>query len=77
LEQLTVVLRSKAGEGGRLFGSITNKQIAEELEKMNIKLDKRKIALDEPIRTLGITNVPVKLHPEVTATLKVQVIEGQ
>ncbi|WP_199616937.1 50S ribosomal protein L9 [Paenibacillus alkalitolerans] len=77
LEQLTVVLRSKAGEGGRLFGSITNKQIAEELEKMKYKLDKRKIVLDEPIRTLGVTSVPVKLHPEVTATLKVQVLEGQ
>ncbi|WP_274365034.1 50S ribosomal protein L9 [Paenibacillus thermotolerans] len=77
LEQLTVVLRSKAGEGGRLFGSITNKQVAEELEKMKIKLDKRKIIMDEPIRTLGFTNVPVKLHPDVTATLKVQVVEGQ
>jgi len=76
LEQLTVVLKSKAGEGGRLFGSITNKQIAEELEKMKIKIDKRKIALDEPIRTLGTTQVPVKLHPDVTATLKVQVTEG-
>ncbi|HZG84879.1 50S ribosomal protein L9 [Paenibacillus sp.] len=76
LEGLTVVLKSKSGEGGRLFGSITNKQIAEELEKMKIKIDKRKIALDEPIRTLGTTQVPVKLHPEVTATLKVQVTEG-
>jgi len=76
LEELTVVLKSKAGEGGRLFGSITNKQIAEELEKMKIKIDKRKIALDEPIRTLGTTQVPVKLHPDVTATLKVQVTEG-
>jgi large subunit ribosomal protein L9 len=76
IEELTVVLSSKSGEGGRLFGSITNKQIAEQLEKMKIKIDKRKIALDEPIRTLGVTNVPVKLHPEVTATLKVQVIEG-
>jgi large subunit ribosomal protein L9 len=77
LEGMTVVLRSKAGEGGRLFGSITNKQIAEELEKMKIKLDKRKIMLDEPIRTLGFTNVPVKLHHDVTVTLKVQVVEGQ
>ena len=76
LEDLTVVLKSKSGEGGRLFGSITNKQIAEELEKMKIKIDKRKIALDEPIRTLGTTLVPVKLHPAVTATLKVQVTEG-
>ncbi|HZG57298.1 50S ribosomal protein L9 [Paenibacillus sp.] len=76
LEEMTVVLTSKAGEGGRLFGSITNKQVAEALEKMNVKLDKRKIVMDEPIRTLGVTQVPVKLHPEVTATLKVQVKEG-
>lgn len=76
LEELTVVLTSKSGEGGRLFGSITNKQIAEQLEKLQIKIDKRKIALDEPIRALGVTHVPVKLHPEVTATLKVQVTEG-
>ncbi|HZG74368.1 MAG TPA: 50S ribosomal protein L9 [Paenibacillus sp.] len=76
LEGITVVLTSKAGEGGRLFGSITNKQVAEELEKLKIKLDKRKIVMDEPIRTLGVTQVPVKLHPEVTGTLKVQVKEG-
>jgi len=76
LEGMTVVLTSKAGDGGRLFGSITNKQVAEELEKMKVKLDKRKIVMDEPIRTLGVTQVPVKLHPEVTATLKVQVKEG-
>lgn len=76
LEQMTVEMTSKAGEGGRLFGSITNKQIAEALEKMKIKLDKRKIVLDEPIRALGVTQVPVKLHPEVTTTLKVHVKEG-
>ncbi|WP_349408991.1 50S ribosomal protein L9 [Pseudalkalibacillus sp. SCS-8] len=75
LEKLTVELSTKAGEGGRLFGSITSKQIAEELKKKNYKIDKRKIELSEPIRTLGYTNVPVKLHPEVTATLKVHVTE--
>lgn len=77
LENLTVVLRSKSGEGGRLFGSITNKQISEQLQKMKINIDKRKIALESPIRTLGVTNVQVKLHPDVSATLKVQVIEGE
>lgn len=76
LEKLTVELSTKAGEGGRLFGSITSKQIADELNKVyKIKLDKRKIELDEPIRSLGVTNVPVKLHHEVTATLKVHVKE--
>ena len=75
LEELTVEFRAKTGEGGRLFGSITGKHIAEELEKKNISIDKRKIQLDEPIRTLGVTFVPVKVHPEVTAKLKVQVLE--
>ncbi len=75
LEKLTVELSTKAGEGGRLFGSVTSKQIADELKKKKYKVDKRKIELSEPIRTLGYTNVPVKLHPEVTATLKVHVSE--
>ncbi|MGN7484044.1 50S ribosomal protein L9 [Priestia megaterium] len=76
LEELTVELKAKSGEGGRLFGSITSKQIAEELKKKhNIKVDKRKIELNDAIRVLGYTNVPVKLHPEVTATVKVHVTE--
>lgn len=76
VEKLTVELQSKTGEGGRLFGSITSKQIADELNKKHgIKLDKRKMDLPDAIRTLGVTNVPVKLHHEVTATLKVHVKE--
>ncbi|MGP4081309.1 50S ribosomal protein L9 [Pseudalkalibacillus sp. R45] len=75
LEQLTIELSTKAGEGGRLFGSVTSKQIAAELKKKNYKVDKRKIELSDPIRSLGYTNVPIKLHPEVTATLKVHVTE--
>ncbi|WNQ11483.1 50S ribosomal protein L9 [Paenibacillus aurantius] len=76
LGELTLQIKGKSGEGGRLFGSITTKQIAEELEKKHkISLDKRKMVLDEPIRVLGVTNVPVKLYPEVTAVLKVQVTE--
>lgn len=76
LEEITVQLLAKSGEGGRLFGSITTKQIADELQKKNkIKIDKRKMELEEPIRSLGVTNVPVKLHTEVTATLKVHVKE--
>jgi len=76
LENTTVELKAKAGEGGRLFGSVTSKQIAEELNKTHkIKLDKRKIELEDAIRSLGYTNVPVKLHPEVTAVLKVHVTE--
>lgn len=75
LEEMTVTLKAKAGEGGRLFGAITSKQVAEALEKAGVKIDKRKIDLHEPIRTLGVTQVPVKLHPEVKSTFKVQVTE--
>ncbi|MFG6118686.1 MULTISPECIES: 50S ribosomal protein L9 [Thalassobacillus] len=76
LAGLEVKLTAKSGDGGRLFGSITSKQIADELKKTHkIKIDKRKIELDNPIRTLGYTNVPVKLHPEVTGTIKVHVEE--
>ncbi len=76
LADLTVELEAKSGENGRLFGSITSKQIAEALNKQHgHKLDKRKIELDEPIRALGYTNVPVKLHPEVSGSVKVHVKE--
>ncbi|QOR66643.1 50S ribosomal protein L9 [Cytobacillus suaedae] len=76
IEALTVELTAKAGDGGRLFGSVTSKQIADELAKTHkIKIDKRKFDLPDGIRSLGFTNVPLKLHPEVTATVKVQVKE--
>lgn len=76
LEQITVELKAKSGEGGRLFGSITSKQIASALEKQQgIKIDKRKMELPDAIRSLGYTNVPIKLHSDVTATLKVHVTE--
>lgn len=75
LEALTVQLKAKAGEGGRLFGAITSKQIADALASDGVKLDKRKIELEEPIRALGVTQMTVKLHPEVKAILKVQVTE--
>jgi len=75
LKEAHVVIKAKAGEGGRLFGSITTRHIADELKNMKLDIDKRKIVLDEPIRTLGVTEVPVKLHPEVKATLRVQIVE--
>ncbi|MCG7378064.1 50S ribosomal protein L9 [Paenibacillus sp. ACRSA] len=75
LESEVTELKAKSGESGRLFGAITSKQIAEALAAKGLKIDKRKIELDEPIRTLGVTQVSVKIHPEVKATLKVQVTE--
>jgi len=76
LAELTVDIPAKSGEGGRLFGAVSTKQIAEALEKQHkLKIDKRKMVLDNPIRSLGYTQLPVKLHPDVTATLKVHVVE--
>lgn len=76
IDEITVELTAKSGEGGRLFGSITSKQIAEALQKKHgIKIDKRKLELEDAIRSLGYTKVPVKLHTEVTATLNVHVKE--
>lgn len=71
----TIELKAKSGEGGRLFGSITSKHIADALGKQNIKIDRRKIEMDDSIRKLGATEVAVKLHPEVTAKLKIHVSE--
>ncbi|WP_168123299.1 50S ribosomal protein L9 [Paenibacillus sp. HB172176] len=75
LEEMKIVVKAKAGEGGKLFGAITSKQIAEALAGQGIKIDKRKIELEEPIRTLGVTQVPVKLHTEVKAMMNVQTAE--
>lgn len=76
-DESIIKLSAKIGEDGRLFGSITTKQVAEALLKQhNVKLDKRKIELENPIRALGFTKMPVKIHPEVTAILTVHVTEG-
>ena len=76
IEKITVEMKAKSGEGGRLFGSITTKQIADALSKSEgIKVDRRKMELPDAIRTLGFTNVPIRIHPDVTATLKVHVTE--
>lgn len=75
-EETVVKINAKAGEDGRLFGSIPSKQIADALNKQyKIKIDKRKIELDQPIRVLGFAQVPVKLHPQVTATINVHTIQ--
>ncbi len=75
LEKVTLVIQSKGGENGKLFGSITSKDIAEALEQQEgIKVDKKKIDLAGPIKQVGETDVVVKLFPEVSAKLKVSVI---
>ena len=76
IEGITLELKGKAGEGGRLFGSITSKDISDALVKQyNIKIDKRKIELKDNIKTIGSTQVEIRVYPEITANLKVKVIE--
>ena len=77
-DKTVVEIVAKAGEDSRLFGSIPSKQIVQALDKQyNLKLDKRKVELPEPIRSLGFTNVPVKLHADVTAKIRVHVVAKQ
>lgn len=76
LDKTKVELTAKAGDNGRLFGSVTSKEIGDALLKQfHIKIDKKKINLPEGIKALGITKVPVKLHPGIVATLTVSVTE--
>ena len=78
IEAGKVTLAIKVGEGGRTFGSVSSKEIAAEVKKqMDLDIDKKKIQLKDSIKTLGTHEVPVKLHPKVTATLKVAVTEAQ
>lgn len=75
LETKEVTLGIKAGEGGKAFGSVSSKEIAQAAKaQCGLELDKKKIQLPEPIKALGSYEVGVKLHPKVTATLKVKVV---
>lgn len=73
LESVTVALTHQAGEEGKLFGSVTTMEIAAFLKEQGLEIDRKKMVLAEPIKQLGDYTVPVKIHPEVTANLKVQV----
>lgn len=74
LDGLELGIAVKTGEGGRLFGSINNKDIGEVLEKKHrIVIDKRKIEIKNPIKNLGKHPITIKLHPEVTATINVNI----
>lgn len=77
LEKVQVTLKIKAGEGGKLFGSISSKEIAQAAkDQLNLEIDKKKMVLPTPIKAVGTTMVPVKLHPQVTGELKVIVQEA-
>ncbi len=74
LEAINIKVTIKAGEGGRTFGSVSTKEISAALkEQFNIDIDKKKLQLSDPIKNAGTYTVPVKLHPQVTAELKVSV----
>ena len=76
LEDKVVEVKMKAGEGGRTFGSVSTKEISAAVkEQLGLEIDKKKVQLKDAIKTLGTHSVPVKLHPEVTAELKVIVSE--
>ena len=72
-----VVVKIKAGEGGKIFGSVSTKEIAQAAkEQAGLELDKKKMQLNEAIKALGTYEIPVELHPKVTAKLTVQVVEA-
>ena len=76
LREMTVVVKAKGGGAGRLFGSVTNAEIADALAKQGVKLDKRKIVLNETIKNVGTYTATCKLGYEITAPLTVKVVEA-
>jgi len=75
LNEMVLTIKAKAGEGGRLFGAVTAKRLAEELASQGVKVDRKTIQLPEPIRELGTTQVEIRLFPGVQAMLRVQVVK--
>jgi len=75
LQKLSITIPMKAGEGDVLFGAVTSSDIAGHLEKEGFNIDKRRIELDEPIKRLGVYQVPVKLHRSINAEVKVWVVK--
>ena len=77
LEDKKVVVKMKGGEGGRTFGSVSTKEIAAAAKaQLGLDLDKKKMQLSDPIRSFGMTEVPIKLHPKVTGKFTVHVVEA-
>ena len=76
LEPISLTFSARVGEEGKLFGSVTSGDIAQQLEAQGVHIEKRMIDLHEPIRALGVYKVPIKLHADVKAEIKVWVIKG-
>lgn len=77
IQAITLNLVHNAGEGDKLFGSVTNMELAESLKQQGLEIDRKIILLAEPIKHLGEYEVPVKIHPDVTASLKVVVSRAE
>lgn len=71
---VAITISQKVGEEEKLYGSVTSMDIASRLEEQGISIDRRKIGLDKPIKTLGEFDIPIKLHPQVTASVRVTVV---
>lgn len=75
IEKLSLSFARKTGEEDKIFGSVTSLDIEEKMKENGIQIDRKKIHVEEPIKTLGIFTVPIKLHPEITANLKISVVK--
>ena len=77
LEDKVVTIKVKTGGNGKLFGSVTNKEVAEEIVKQTkLDIDKKKVSIGDPIKMLGERTAVIKLHPKVTAEVKVKIVEA-
>ena len=76
IESISCTVSKQTGEEDKLFGSVTSMDIEESLRGEGIEIDRKKIILDEPIKKLGVYTIPIKLHPEVIANLKVWVVKA-
>ena len=74
LEKLDIVIPARVGEENRIFGTVTTQQVADVLERKGLEIDRRKIELNEEIRALGVYSASIKLHGDVTAEVKIQVV---
>jgi large subunit ribosomal protein L9 len=75
LSKVTLIMKAKAGEEGKLFGSVTSMDIAEQLKNEGIEIDKKKIILEEPIKRLGNFTVGIHLHADINSQITLQVVE--
>jgi large subunit ribosomal protein L9 len=74
IEEFSCTITKPVGESGKLFGSVTSKEIEQQLNENGFQIDRKKIELEEPIKNLGVYTIPIRLHPDVTANLKLWVV---